>query len=209
MEKTLVRSEDKIKKLCDQLKNETLEPALREGERIVEEAAEKGRHIIHEAEKKAEHIIREAEKAVEKERAVFRSSLDQASRQSLETLRQAIEAKLFSGELAKLIETGTKQPDVIAKVINAIVEAIQRQGIESDLRAVIPKTVSPQEVSRALAHEVLHRLKEGAIEVGDFPGGAKVKLVDKKITLDMSSQAVFELLAGYVRKDFREILFGK
>jgi V/A-type H+-transporting ATPase subunit E len=45
--------------------------------------------------------------------------------------------------------------------------------------------------------------------VGSFKGGAQLQWHDRKLTLDMSDDALKELLSTYVRKDFRKMLFGE
>jgi V/A-type H+-transporting ATPase subunit E len=208
MEKTLEKSHDKIQKICNQLKRETLEPAEKEAGKIIAEAQEKGHQIIHEAEKKGERIVAEAVKKMETEQNVFRSSLQQAAKQGIETLRQEIEHNLFTQTLFHMVDEGTKQTPIVVKIVDAIVKALEKEGVHSELSAIVPKEVSAKEVLSSLAPEVVKKLEKGSVVVGNFKGGAKVKLQDKKITLDLSDQAIKELLASYVRKDFRELLFG-
>lgn len=209
MEKTLERSEDKIQKICDQLKRETLEPARQEAQQILGKAEQRAHEIIEEAENRAERLLAEAKDEIERERRVFHSSLEQAGKQGLASLKQQIEHKLFTDALSRLVEKGSQDAGMIARLVEAIVHAIEKQGIETDLTAEVPKNVSAEQVNSQLAQEVFKRLGQGVVSIGDFAGGAKVKLVDKTITLDISDQAIKELLASYVRKDFRELLFGK
>ena len=59
-----------------------------------------------------------------------------------------------------------------------------------------------------LAHEILERLHEKSVLVGPLTGGIEVKLLKENITIDMSDAALKELVANYIRKDFRELIFG-
>ncbi len=59
-----------------------------------------------------------------------------------------------------------------------------------------------------LAHEILEKLKEKSVLIGSFTGGIEVKLHRENITLDMSDDALKELMANYIRKDFRELIFS-
>jgi V/A-type H+-transporting ATPase subunit E len=207
MEKTLERSEDKIQKICDALRKETLEPAKEEAERIIADAKSKAEQIIKEAHKQAEKNNIDVKKEIEQERNVFHSSLDQAARQVLEEIRQAIEHSLFSNELHKIIYEKTIEPQIIAKFIDAIVKSIEKEGISTDLSAIIPQSVSAQEVNRLLGEKILNKLKEKSVELGELSGGAQVKLHNKKMTIEISDKSLMELLSGYVRKDFRKLLF--
>ena len=92
--KTLDKGQDKIQKICNVLRQETIEPAQKQAETIVAEAKERAHKIQVEAEKEAEKLHEDARAAIEKEKNVFDSSLSQAVKQSLETLRQEVETAL-------------------------------------------------------------------------------------------------------------------
>ena len=56
---------------------------------------------------------------------------------------------------------------------------------------------------------VVQALKERSVVLSDLAGGIQLKLHDKKMTIDLSDEALKELLATYIaRKDFRKLLFG-
>lgn len=206
--KTLEKGQDKIQKISDQLRKEILEPAQQEAHRIIEEAKKKAVHIHQEAEKNAESLIQSARKANEQERSIFKSSLEQASKQAVGALRQVIEHHLFNEQLDLALKQVTVNPKVIADLITAIVKSIEKEGVSADLSAAIPKSVSAKEVNAYLVDGVLQRLKNESVVLEDFLGGAKVKYLDKNLTIDISETAIKDLLAQYVRKDFRKLIFG-
>ena len=139
---------------------------------------------------------------------LFRSSLEQASKQSLEELKQNIESKLFNSELDRLLSKELSNPQVISQLISSMIQAIQKEGLSTDFSALIPKVASAQELNALLGKGILEKLKEGSVTVGDFAGGARLKLHDRKMTIDMSEAALKELFSQYLRKDFRKLLFG-
>jgi len=59
---------DKVKKICEVLRKETLEPALQEAEGIVGEANGKAEAILEQAKAKAQMMIQEAERTLKKGR---------------------------------------------------------------------------------------------------------------------------------------------
>lgn len=207
--KSLEKGQDKIQRISDQLRHEILEPAQEEAKKIIEEAKKKASQIIAEAEKQSDELIHAGRKAVEQERNVFHSSLQQASKQSLEALRQTIEHHLFNDQLDKMLHQATANPKVIADLISAVVKSIETEGASADLSAVVPKAVSVKEVNELLAAGIVNRLKEHSVVLGDFVGGAKVKLRDKNLTIDISEETLKDLISRYVRKDFRKLIFGK
>ena len=158
--------------------------------------------------KEADQLIKQARSQVEKERSVFRSSLQQSSKQVLEFLRQEIEQKFFNEELQNLLEKQSANPKLIADLVSGIVDGIEKEGIKGNIEVVIPQKVSAQEVNALLLTHVAQKLKDHPIEVGNFSGGVQVKLVGKKMTLDLTDQALKELLANFARKDFRQTIFS-
>ncbi|MGK5594872.1 MAG: DUF4047 domain-containing protein [Parachlamydiaceae bacterium] len=206
--KHLETSQDKIAKICETLRNETIEPAKKDAANLIEEAKQEAERIVHEARLEAKKIKAHALEEIEQERKVFQSSLLQASKQSLEHLRQEIEHKLFNQQLDQLLEEQLKNPEIVASLINAIVKAVEDQGLSANLEAIIAKQVSPHDVNKLLLQGVLERLKAHSVAVGAFKGGAQVKLVDRKMVIDVSEEPLKELLASFVRKDFRKLIFN-
>lgn len=205
---TLEKGQDKIQKICDAIRKETIEPALRDAETILNDASKKRETIIKEAEKEAQGMLAIARKTIEQERGVFQSSLAQAMKQGLESLRQSIESKLFNEELESQIQQETANPKVIADLINTVIKAIEKEGIDADLSASIPKSISTGEINRLLIESVLKKLKEKSVTVGSFAGGAQVKLINRNMTIDITDAALKELLATYIRKDYRKLVFN-
>ncbi len=205
--KTLEKGKDKIREICDVLRRETLEPAQGEAKLIVAEAEEQRSRILKQAQDEANVLLAAARAQIEKERQVYKSSLEQASKQALEALRQSIEQQLFQPELVETVDKRMVDPDVVAKLIRAIVTSLESEGLETDLHALIPRTVSADQINALLGKEILTKLKDHAVKVGDFAGGAQVKLLSKKMTIDISSQALVELLTRYLRDDFRQFFF--
>ena len=168
----------------------------------------KAETIKADAEHHAEQLIKQAKAQMDQERNVFHSSLQQAAKQATEGLRQEIEQKLFNEELQHLLEQQMNDPKVIAEILNGIIQAIAKEGLMTDLSAVIPRAASPDDVSALLIEGVRKRLKGQPLEIGNFAGGAQVKLIGKRFTIDLSDQAIKELIANYMRKDFRKLIFG-
>lgn len=207
MAQTLEKGENKIQQICDALRRETLEPAKHEAENIVEKAKADAKKIVSEAQAQSAKLIEEAKTQIENEHKILHASLEQASKQCLEELRQNIEKKLFHEELHNIISQSTSNPELIVKLLEAIIHAIEKDGLSIDISAIIPSTISPDEVNLLLGQALLNKLKNGAVEIDGFKGGCKVKLHDKKFTLAITDESLLELLSNYVRKDFRRFFF--
>lgn len=207
--KNLEKGQTKIDKICAMLKEETLQPAQAEAEALLKKAQEKAEQLINDAQKAAAKLHLEAKAQIEHERSVFYTSLDQASAQALESLRQSIERVFFNESLPAVIQKHTADPELIARLINAIVKALEKEGMAADLSVLVPKTMTPHQLNQLLLDDVLKRLKERSVVLGDISSGIKLQLHDKKLTIDLSGEALKDLLATYIaRKDFRKLLFG-
>lgn len=206
--KTLENENEKVNRICEILRKETLEPAEKKAQGMLEEAKAQADEIIRHAEKEAEEILESAKLKIAQERKVFQSSLAQGAKQSLEMLRQEIVQNLFNPALEQLIQKKLATTDTIASIIDALVHAIKSSGFSGDLQAYIPKNISPDMVNSLLLKEVLNTLEKHSVEIGNFNGGAQVKLVNKNMRLDMTDAAIKELIAQFVREDLRKIIFG-
>ena len=205
--KGLESGKDKVKKICEVLKKETLEPAKKEAEEILHQAHATAENIISQATAKAKDIESAAKKEIERQRNVFQSSLHQACKQSIESLKQEIENNLFSKDLSGLITKQTQDPKVIAELLTAVVKAIEKEGINSDITAYVSSAVPAKAINSLLAQNILQRLKEKEVVLGSMQGGVAVKLHKENITLDITDIALKELVSQYIRKDFRDMLF--
>lgn len=206
--KTLDKGQDKIKKICDILRNETLEPAQKQAEEIIAAAEKKGEEIVREAERRAHKVIDDAKLNIEHQHNVFESSLQQAAKQAVEALRQAVEKQFFNDELDVLLDGPARDPAIVADLLKSIVKAIEKEGLAVNLTAEIPKSVSSKEMNGLLGEKILKTLANGTTVLGEFNGGVKVRLNNKRMTLDVTKETIKDLLAAYLRKDFRKMIFS-
>lgn len=203
----LETGKDKIKKIIDVLKVETIEPAKEEAKQIVSRAEEEAKEIINAAYRKKDEILKLAKEEREREKELFETSLTLSFRQALAAFKQDIEENLFDKELGNWLEKVTSDPNVVKELVTALVQAIAKEGTSADFSAIIPKTVSPEKVNGIIGEEILKKLREKKVVVGEFFGGVQLKLHDRKVIFDLSDQALKDLLSKYLRKEFRNILF--
>lgn len=207
--KTLEKGQDKVTKICAILRDETLEPAQKEAQQIIENAKEQAEEILAQAKKSADKLHQNAKVLIEQENRVFQAALEQASKQALEILRQSIEEKFFNEHLLALVEKDAADPNQIADLINAIVKALEKDGLSANLTALVAKTMVPRKINELLLQEVVKSLNDQSVAIGNFNSGVKLRVNNKKMTLDLSENALKELLSTYVvRKDFRKMIFN-
>jgi len=200
--------EKKIQKICDFIKNETLDPAREQAKEIVENAHIQAEHIMKKANQEKESLLNESKKEIQREKKVFDSSIKLAARQALEDLKNKIENELFSKNLKDIFVKTTKDPKIIANLINSIVQSIEKFGIDVDISAYIAKEIDVKALNKLLLAEVKDKLKEKEIVLKDFEGGVKIKLHEMQITIDISDKALKDLVSEYIRPDFRSLIYN-
>ena len=206
--KTLENENEKVNRICEHLKKEALEPAEKQAVALIQDAKNQADEIVAQAEKRAEELLNHAKLEILKEKKVFQSSLAQGAKQSLEMLRQEIVQKLFNPQLESLIVKQTTNPEIVVKIIDALLQGIKTSGIAGDTKAYIPQDVSVSDVNHLLLKEVVKTLEGHSVEIGNFKGGALVKLVDKNIVLEMTESALKELISEFIRADLRKYIFN-
>jgi V/A-type H+-transporting ATPase subunit E len=199
---------DKIKKICETLKQETLLPAQAAAQELLQQAERRAAQIIADAEREGQKITHEALQQAEHKRQIFHSSLAQASRQAVETLRQEIESKLLNTELHKILKEKLSVPDVMGALISAIISALEAQGLSHNLSAIIPSAISAEDVNRHIAKGILAKLDGSTVALGGLAAGVQVKMIDKRMTIDISDETLYSFLSNYVRKEFRQWIFS-
>lgn len=200
--------DQKIQKICEYIKNETLDPARQQAKEIIENAHIQVEQIIKKAHAEKDRLLNEAKKEIQREKKVFDSSLKLAARQAVEDLKHKIEQELFSKNLKDLISKTTKDSKIIASIINSIVQTIEKFGIDVDISAYISKDIDAKDINALLLKQVIDKLKEKEIVLKEFDGGVKIKLHDMQITIDISNSAIQDLIAQYIRSDFRELIYN-
>ena len=208
MAKNLETGKDKIQRICDTLRKETLDPARQEAAEILENAHLQAADIVREAQGKAETLLQAADRELAQKRAFFDASMKMACRQGIESLKQKIEEELFHRQLSELVAKEMADPKLIASLLTAFIKALESKGIEEDLEIFLPKHVSQRAITSCLAAYVLEKLQAHPIVLTDFEGGAQITLKEQRMTLDFSDRVVRELIASYIRRDFRELVFS-
>ena len=198
---------DKVKKICDALKKQTLDPAKQEAKTIIDNALKEAEKIVKRAKDEAKELYEEHKKKLQQEKKAFNSSLHLASVQTLQVLRQELEDNFFNKKIATLFKEATVKEDVVSEFINVVVKILADQGLDVNLQVMIPKSLSKEHIVEKLTKQVLSSLKDHPIVLSDIAGGAKVKLKDKNLVLEITDESLRVLFEKFIRDDFRATLF--
>lgn len=199
---------EKVDRICQLLKEETLKPAQEEAKNILDSARQKADEIVLQAENKKKQILSDLDQEIEQKQKIFDSSLNLSCRNAYQKVRESLEKNLFSEDLQKMIQEEVSNTQVMTDFVKAIVEAIDKEGLSTDLEVFIPKKVNRDEFVKELINRFKDKLQKEKVIDQDFAAGVKVKMVDQKITIDLSDQALKELIASFLQKEFRQIVFN-
>ena len=70
------------------------------------------------------------------------------------------------------------------------------------------KDIDVKSVNALVLEEIKEKLKEKEVVLKEFDGGVKIKLHDSQITIDISDKSIKDLIAQYVKSDFRQIIYN-
>lgn len=204
----LEKADARIQLICEKIRAETLDPAKEQAQEIIDQAKREAERIMQKAHAEAEQHLRQTKKSLEEERQIFNSALQQACKQTIELLKQKIEQSLFNPALQQWVVEQLGDNNNYAKLIDVVVKAIEKEGLQTDLSVKIPEKLDVSEINARLSQEIVNILKNRSVELSDIPGGIQVKLPGKNMVLDLSSTALEEIVSSFVRKDFRKLFFG-
>jgi V/A-type H+-transporting ATPase subunit E len=207
MTEELEKANERIQAICEKIRMETLKPAQEQAKEIIEQAKKEAEQIRQQMQQEAKRAAEELKKSLEAEKLRFLASLEQSGKQVFELLKQKIEHALFNPALSQWVEEQLGTVDQQAKLIEVLIAAIRKEGTSTNIRALIAKHFSPDEINARLGKQILETLKNHSVELGDIEGGVQIRLVDKNVMIDLSKKVLEELLASFVRKDFRKLIF--
>jgi len=201
--------EERLAAICQKIRNETLEPAQQDAEDIRLSAEREATKIKAEARQSADQLLHEARKELIEEKKAFEASLEQACRQTVDLLRQKVETTLFKPALDEWLSKEFSSEEKSAQLLDVLIELLKKQGIEGNLAAWIGSHLSKEKVVEHLAQASLKALPKEGIQVADQAYGVILKITNKHLTLEITPEAIKELMASFIRNDFRRFLFNE
>lgn len=197
--------ETKMQNISDYLKERVLDPAEQEKKTILADAREESSRIIEDARKEAGRILAEAKENAEREKNSLHSALRIASKQAVDTLKQALEKSLLKQLVAEPVSGVMSSEEVVKSFITEVIKTTDGQSAEIMLSDDLKKKISDYVKSEIITKSS----SKIALSAENIPSGFAVVLSDKQLMLDFAEESLVELLSGFVRSELREYLFEK
>lgn len=213
-----------VQELIDKLKNQGVSEGQRQAEQVLKEAHNKASRILTQAQAEADKLLSETRHTIEVERKSSHEAIKTAFRDTEIALRSKVR-EAFSAHLKRLVSLEFEDKDFIKQLVLAIASAKTADITQaSQVEVLLPSKIFESDESgthlskegkKRMQHLVLgitqDMLREG-IELKastDIKGGIKVRLSGKDIELDLTDEALSELLLKYLLPRYREIVSGQ
>jgi V/A-type H+/Na+-transporting ATPase subunit E len=199
-------SDERLAAICQMIRNETLDPALKEAETIKLVAEREAARIKAEAKLDAEKIIHDARQAATEEKEAFEASLQQGSLQFLGVLKEQVEKNLFDANINKYLTSEFADNVRVGQLIELIMAGLKKEGIFGNIELYLGSHIARQDIAEHLLKESLSGI---TTLKGDFPSGILVKVSDQHLSIEITPEAIQEIITPFVRPDFRRFLFSE
>jgi V/A-type H+-transporting ATPase subunit E len=204
-----------VKELIERIRDEGVQSALEEAARILTEARAQAALIVSEAKAEAAAKNKEAEAAIETERTAAIEALRIAARDTGLELRTAVLAA-FEEHVRRLVTDVTADGAVLRDMILVLAGRAAEDLIKDQEAAIlVPERLAdeaPPELEEflrrsavALSADVLRKGIE-LIPSSQVRGGARVRLVDDDLEIDLSDEALSEMMLKLLLPRYRKIL---
>jgi V/A-type H+-transporting ATPase subunit E len=214
-----------VQELIDKLREEGVESGRSEAQRLIEEARQEKRRIVEEAEQEAQRRKDAAQKEVERMQQAAQDSLHQAARDTVVDLRQRILAR-FREDVRRLVSEEIREQEVIKAMLlqlagragdnlahhraGKLAVELPRDIPGIDELAQDPSKLDQDELMRLVTAITGDRLRAGLeLRVGpEGQHGIRVVATDQDVEIDLTEEAMAELIQAHLQPRFRALLDG-
>lgn len=212
-----------VEELIERIRNEGVRRGKEKAEAIVREAEEKAELIIETAEREAYKTIKDAQKDVDEKKRAGDDALQVAGRDTMLALKTEL-MQTFRGEVRRLVGRETRKPELLRSLILEIAGNVREDCDESkDIEISLPSRVigleeltkNPDELEQGIITHFVKMISDDMLREGvrfgvseDNKGGLRLYLKDKEVVIDLSDEAISDILLQHLQPRFRALLEG-
>jgi V/A-type H+-transporting ATPase subunit E len=219
-----VKESSGVQQLIDKLKNKGVYEGQKLAEALINEAEAKAARILSTAQAEADKLFADTRHKLEIERTSFHEAIKTAFRDTQLALRAKIR-EAFAAHLKRLVSLEVADKDFIKQLVLAI-GSLNRDEISkaTNIEVLVPlKLFEKDETGMHLTHagkigmrHLVLGLSQDMLREGielqsstDVRGGIKVRLIGNDVELDLSDEAISDLLLKFLLPRYREIVSGQ
>ncbi len=209
-----------VQQLIDRLSGEGVAEGQRQAEKVVGDAQKKADDILDSARLEANEILKQAREEADKLQAAGDEALQLAARDAVRDFGARIHDGLRN-RLQELVHHELQQPDLIKRMILEITGEASKSVADQRVEILLPAEIvsedearkraeagEPDELMKFVQGLIGQRLREGvSVNLGSQNhSGISVRVVDQNVEIDLTDEAITELLARHMLPRFRAVM---
>ncbi|MFO7761766.1 MAG: hypothetical protein R6V20_09170 [Desulfobia sp.] len=212
-----------VQELINRLREEGLAEGRQESEKIISKAHQKAKQIVDQAHSEADKIREEARQEAEHYRKSAQEAVQLAARDTVLSLKSTL-TRQFAQRIGGLVKENLREEDFLREVILEIAgQALPEEKRDQKMEIILPEDVVGLEELRRHPEKV----KEGSLGRFMLAGaadqlrdgvtlhsskkqkaGLTIRLVEEEVRIDLTDEAVTELLLEHLLPRFRALIEG-
>jgi V/A-type H+-transporting ATPase subunit E len=209
-----------VDQLIRRVRDEGVEQARQESDRLIEEARQEAARIVSDAREEAEAMKQAAKAEIESDEKSAMAALRMAARDAVAELTSRI-AIAFEEHVKRLVSSATFDQELTRTLVLLLAGKVKQEIThDKDLEIMLSEAFlegevkSDQALPERAKEQILsiskEMLREGVqlIPATNVSAGAKVRLVGENLEIDLTDEAISELLLRYMQPRFVAILRG-
>lgn len=214
-----------VETLIARLRDEGVGAGRVEAERIVNEAQALARATIEEAQLQASDTLERARREATNLQRAGEDALKAAARDTVLDLKDFL-SRRFAGDVAKTVSATLRDEELLKGMILAVAGRVREEaGVDRSKEVVVhlpraavgldelrrnPEELKEGSLTHFAAASAAALLREGVTfaRAEDEAGGLRIQLTDRGVSVDLSDQAVADMILAHLQPRFRALLEG-
>lgn len=222
MSDTKEKVSNNVQSLIDRLRDDGIKAGNEEAQKLISSAEQKASEIVHKAKEEASRLNQKAVEDIRSEREAANEALRIALRDAQNMLREQVTSN-FAVQLKRMISQKLKDTSFLKEMILAVAGRVAKDiNMTSNAEVLLSQAwlqetepseqleVAQKEQDTFIAELTKEMVNEGiAINIQEMKAsGFKIFLKDQEIELDLTDDALSEMILKYLSPRFRALLSG-
>jgi len=213
-----------VEALIQRLRQQGVEAGNTARDQIISKAEQEAARIIKEAREQADGLVENARQETDRLQKAGEDALRIAGRDSVLRMRETV-TTYFEERVKRLASTELEDPEFLRKLIIEVAKRVRDEAAveeAEDIEVYLPREVVGIKELRDSPEELEGRLSEYAKAIASAAWrdgivvrtmeegrrGIKVKLLDDDLEIDLTDEAIADLLLEHLQPRFRAVLTG-
>ncbi|MCL2502047.1 MAG: hypothetical protein FWE30_01155 [Bacteroidales bacterium] len=201
--------QNKLQELTDKLYREGLSKGQRKADQLLTKAKDEAAQIVERAKEEAAAILAQAQKSAEEAKINMEGEVKSASRQTMATVKQAIESLIMTKIIAEPTKEALSETDFIKSLVKTAIERFDPQNSNARLSVILPEAM--QKSLRSFAEKQVQQHLFGGVDIQfdkTFKAGFKIGAKSDGFYISLTDKDFSALFGEYLRPHTRALLFG-